>query len=212
MEALQRTLLAQDWLTFVLLTMLLIVFVLRGLSAEKLQGTFLALFNKGWVDIEIEERVGLFNSFQIIQYLFTIGVVSVSCFLIGNHYNTYSNDFTIFTIYFGSIFAYFLLKRGLELGLSNALQIQEGVNYYMRSKSIYLNSISFFLFAIIIVFAYGSLHINAFLILLFILLLFRLILLVVYNKNLIFNHLFYFILYLCAFEIAPLLILLKLML
>tara|TARA_Y100000034_G_scaffold105927_1_gene134199 strand:+ start:560697 stop:561335 length:639 start_codon:yes stop_codon:yes gene_type:complete len=212
LDALQRTLLTQDWLTFVLLSLLLIVFVLRGLSAEKLQGTFLALFNKGLVDIEIEERLGLFNPFQLVQYLFTIGVLAVSCFVVADYYNPYLNKFTVFTIYLGGVFGYFLLKRSLELGLANALQIQEGVHYYMRFKSIYLNSISFFLFAILIVFSYGSMHMNVFLTLVFILVLFRLILLVVYNKNLIFNHLFYFILYICAFEIAPLLILLKLML
>ncbi len=212
MQALERSFLSNDWLTFVLVLLTLVVFFLRGLNQEKLQGYFLGLFNKGFIDTEVEERLTIFNTFYIVQFLFCVLVIALSVFTIANHYQGIANPFNSYLWISLGTLTYFLLKKALEYGISMVLQIQGGVKFYLISKSTYLYSLSYFIFAFIVLFFYADLPINSLFFFFTFGFLFRLILMITYNKNLIFNHLFYFILYICAFEIAPLLILFKLML
>ena len=212
MQALERSFLSNDWLTFVLVLLTLVVFFLRGLNQEKLQGYFLGLFNKGFIDTEVEERFTIFNTFYIVQFLFCVLVIALSVFTIANHYQDFANPFNSYLWISLGTLTYFLLKKALEYGISMVLQIQGGVKFYLISKSTYLYSLSYFIFAFIVLFFYADLPINSLFFFFAFGFLFRLILMITYNKNLIFNHLFYFILYICAFEIAPLLILFKLML
>ena len=212
MQALERSFLSNDWLTFVLVLLTLVVFFLRGLNQEKLQGYFLGLFNKGFIDTEVEERLTIFNTFYIVQFLFCVLVIALSVFTIANHYQGFANPLNSYLWICLGTLTYLILKKALEYGISMVLQIQGGVKFYLISKSTYLYSFSYFIFAFIVLFFYADLPINSLFFFFGFGFLFRLILMITYNKNLIFNHLFYFILYICAFEIAPLLILFKLML
>lgn len=190
----------------------LVVFFLRVLNQEKLQGYFLGLFNKGFIDAEVEERMTMFNAFYILQFLYSVLIIALGIFTIANHYQTFTNPLNSFLWISAGALVYFVLKKALEYGISFVLQIQEGVKFYLISKSTYLYSLSYFIFAFIVLFFYADLPINSLFFFFAFGFLFRLILMITYNKNLIFNHLFYFILYICTFEIAPLLILFKLML
>ena len=212
MQALERSFLSNDWLTLVLVLLTLVVFFLRGLNQEKLQGYFLGLFNKGFIDTEVEERLTIFNTFYIVQFLFCVLVIALSVFTVANYYQGFANPFNSFLWITLGTLTYFVFKKALEYGISTVLQIQGGVKFYLISKSSYLYSLSYFIFAFIVLFFYADLPINSLFIFFGLGFLFRLILMITYNKNLIFNHLFYFILYICGFEIAPLLILFKLML
>ena len=212
MQALERSFLSNDWLTLVLVMLTLVVFFLRVLNQEKLQGYFLGLFNKGFIDAEVEERMTMFNAFYILQFLYSVLIIALGIFTIANHYQTFTNPLNSFLWISAGALVYFVLKKALEYGISFVLQIQEGVKFYLISKSTYLYSLSYFIFAFIVLFFYADLPINSLFFFFAFGFLFRLILMITYNKNLIFNHLFYFILYICGFEIAPLLILFKLML
>lgn len=212
MQALERSFLSNDWLTLVLVMLTLVVFFLRVLNQEKLQGYFLGLFNKGFIDAEVEERMTMFNAFYILQFLYSVLIIALGIFTIANHYQTFTNPLNSFLWISAGALVYFVLKKALEYGISFVLQIQEGVKFYLISKSTYLYSLSYFIFAFIVLFFYADLPINSLFFFFVFGFLFRLILMITYNKNLIFNHLFYFILYICGFEIAPLLILFKLML
>jgi len=212
LQALERSFLSNDWLTLVLVILTLVVFFLRVLNQEKLQGYFLGLFNKGFIDAEVEERMTIFNAFYILQFLFSVLVIALGIFTIANHYQTFTNPLNSYLWISAGALAYFVLKKALEYGISFVLQIQGGVKFYLISKSSYLYSLSYFIFIFIVLFFYADLPINSLFVCCGFGLLFRLILMITYNKNLIFNHLFYFILYICGFEIAPLLILFKLML
>jgi hypothetical protein len=212
LQALERSFLSNDWLTLVLVMLTLVVFFLRVLNQEKLQGYFLGLFNKGFIDAEVEERMTMFNAFYILQFLYSVLIIALGIFTIANHYQTFTNPLNSFLWISAGALVYFVLKKALEYGISFVLQIQEGVKFYLISKSTYLYSLSYFIFAFIVLFFYADLPINSLFFFFAFGFLFRLILMITYNKNLIFNHLFYFILYICGFEIAPLLILFKLML
>ena len=212
MQALERSFLSNDWFTLVLVLLVFLIFFLRGLNQEKLQGYFFALFNKGFIDTEVEERLTIFNTFYIVQFFFCILVIALSIFTIVSHYQDFAKPFNSFLHITAGTLSYFVLKKVFEYGISTVLQIQGGVKFYLISKSSYLYSLSYFIFALIVLFVYAALPINSLFIFLGFILSFRLILMITYNKNLIFNHLFYFILYICGFEIAPLVILFKLML
>lgn len=212
MQALERSFLTNDWLTLVLLFLILLIFVLRGLQQEKLQGYFLVFFNKGFVDTEVEERITIFNSYYVLQFLFTVTVIALSVFKISDFYYDFEKPPTTFLLINLGTLVYFVAKKALEFSISNVLQIQDGLKCYLISKSSYLYSSAYYFLAYLILFVYAKLPFNVLLFLMGSTLIIRFALIISYNKNLIFNHLFYFILYLCAFEIAPLLILFKLML
>lgn len=172
----------------------------------------MAPFYKGFVDIEFEERVSIFNPFYIILYIFCITAINLFVFVILKNSTVdlfFAQDFLWF---FLLITSYFLLKKIAEFGLKLVLNLPDVVSYYLHTKSSYLYSISFYLFLGIILFTYTNASINWYLFFLIICLIIRYFTLFINNKNMIISYLFYFILYLCAFEIAPLFILYKLML
>jgi len=97
----------------------------------------------------------------------------------------------------------------LDTTLCNMLQIQNELSYLVAAKRGYFYSSALLLFPFLIVVMYSFLStywLLGFFVLLFIL---SIVLTFVNNKNLIVSKLFYFILYLCALKIAPLLIIYK---
>jgi hypothetical protein len=125
---------------------------------------------------------------------------------------TLSVSFSSFTTTFSLVSSYFVIKSFLEVAFSSLFLIKKELRFYIVSKFAYLYSISFFLLISFVVCQFGPLNVSSFSYIVILLFFIRFIFHVSINKNLIFSELFYFILYLCAFEIAPLLTLFKLML
>ncbi|MGK0447800.1 MAG: hypothetical protein ACJA2M_001579, partial [Polaribacter sp.] len=128
-------------------------------------------------------------------------------YTLGTNEVGFSSFFSIFL----SLLSYFLFLKVVEYLFSQVFLIKTKVRFFLVSKSNYLNAISFLLYIAIVLSEYANLkqiYLYYFAAFLFFL---RFVFHLVSNKNLVFKKLFYFILYICAFEIAPLFTLFKLM-
>jgi hypothetical protein len=211
-QAIERVVIDNSWITILLVCLFACVFLLRGLSVVRLRGTVSSLFNESFIESEIEENTSFFNPFKNVIFIFSITVLALLTYKIYLYYNSSAEQgFYIFLQIFGVVFSYLTIKRLLEFLLSVVFKIDKKLDFFLVSKSVYLYSVSFFLLIAIVLVEYSQLD-TPFLVY-FSALLFsiRFIFHAVINKKLVFSELFYFILYLCAVEIAPLFVLFRLL-
>ena len=76
MQALERTIIDTNWITILLVVLLVCVFLLKGLSFERLKGNALSLINKTFIESEIEENYSFVNLFKIVVFIFSMIVIS----------------------------------------------------------------------------------------------------------------------------------------
>lgn len=207
MIALDKIDIAENWITLVLLLLLVSLFFLKKLQASKLEAYLFRLFNKGFVESECEENNGFFKLFYWIIFLFSVTVLSL---ITHRFFDFFLERDTSFIFIFFLLLLYFLLKWLLEYLLSMVFVIRKEVRFFLVSKKIYLYSISFYLFFCFILLQYTSFNVVFLAWSTGILFFLRFSFHIGYNKNLVINKLFYFILYICTLEIVPLLILFKL--
>lgn len=212
MQAIDKIVDSNNWVTLLLLLLLVGVFVLKTINPVRLKQNAFAFFNISLISNNDKSGLSFFNPFQVIIFIFSSLVFSLFVF----QYKMYvfpktDNKFIVFVGVFGTVLSYLLTKRVLEYVLTLLFLIKKGVNFYMISKINSLNSVSFLLYIALVISVYTNInqvYIIYFAIILFVI---RFVILLIRNKKLIFSKLFYFFLYLCAFEIAPLFVLYKLM-
>ncbi len=189
------------------------IFILKGLNAKKLKGIFFVFFNKSFIEDEVEERASFFKGFNLILVFFLLLLLSLLMYLFLVNLSVHKEiGFLLFCEVFTITSIYFVLKWFIEYLISLLFSIRTETKFYLISKSTYLYAITFVLYIAIIFYIYTSLDIIFLSYFALSLFLIRFAFHVFNNKNLILPKLFYFILYLCAFEIAPLFVLFKLML
>jgi hypothetical protein len=212
-QALEKITISTNWIPLVLVFLFAIIAVLKIIDAEKLKGYVFALFNKGFIEDEAAEDASLFSAFYSLLLIFSTTVLAliISSFVAERNVNlalSFSSFFSVFKV----VFSYLIIKSLFEVALVRLFLIKKQVRFYLVSKFSSLYSISFFLLVFFILFQFSPLNYSCFIYITAILFFLRFILQLGNNKNLVFGELFYFILYICAFEIAPLIILFKLML
>jgi len=189
------------------------IFLLKGLNSKRLKAISFAFFNKNFIEDEVEERTSFFSGFNLILFVFLLLLLSLLLSILSVKFTTSKEEgFLLFCKIFIATGIYFIVKWLLEYLISILFLIRRETRFYLVSKVNYLYAISFVIYIAVILVTYTSLKVSFLGYFVFILFLIRFIFHVVNNKNLILSKLFYFILYLCAFEIAPLFVLLKLML
>lgn len=208
MYAIPREVISNNWMTVVFLFMWVLLFVLKKIDPEKLRGTISSVFNKGFIEIETQEEFSFFTVFQSVLFLFSTLVFSLFfSILISEYVENYKLEAAFFLKVFLGVFGYLLFKRLLEFLLATLFSIKKEVNYFLFSKYSYLYAVSFAGFLGLLIYSYSYSNSVFLALLLGVLLTVRFLVLFTNNKKLILNELFYFMLYLCAFEIAPLLVL-----
>jgi hypothetical protein len=213
LQALEKITISTNWISLVLVFLFAIIAVLKIIDAEKLKGYVFALFNRGFIESEAEEDTSLFSSFYSLLFIFSATVVALTISLLAAERNVnFSFSFSSFFSVLKAVFCYLIIKILLELVLVRLFLIKKQLRFYLVSKLSYLYSISFFLLVFFVLFQFSPLDDPCFIYITVSLFFLRFIFLLGNNKKLVFSELFYFILYICAFEIAPLLTLFKLML
>jgi hypothetical protein len=211
MQAIERVAIMNNWITIVFVFALILVVLLKSLDAQKLKGYVFAVFNKGFVEVEAKEGTSFFTLFQNLLFLFTSTIVSlIVYFLLTIFSQQTATNYITFGVVFFSVFGYFLLRWFLEFLIGVLFLIRNVTKPFLFSKFSYLHSISFGFFILLILYHYTFSNPRFLVIGTVLIILIRLFFLLNNNKNLIISKLFYFILYLCAFELAPLFILYKL--
>ena len=211
MQALEKIVINTDWISIILVFLFAIIAVLKIIDGDKLKGYVFALFNKSFIEDEVEEKTSFFSSFYSLLFIFSSSVLAlVISFLVAATNKNTSFSLSFFFLILGIIWSYFTIKTLLEIGIIRLFFIKKEVRFYVVSKFGYLYSISFFLIILFVLFRFGPLIFSFFIATTLGLFFLKFVFQVVNNKNLVFGKLFYFILYLCAFEIAPLIIMFKL--
>lgn len=211
MQALEKIVINTNWISIILVFLFAIIAILKIIDGDKLKGYVFALFNKGFIQDEVEENTSFFSSFYSLLFIFSSVVLAlVTSLLVAETNKNTSFSLSSFFLILGIIWSYFTIKSLLEIGVISLFFIKKEVRFYVVSKFGYLYSISFFLIILFVLFRFGPLNFSFFIAATLGLFFLKFVFQVVNNKNLVFGKLFYFILYLCAFEIAPLLIMFKL--
>lgn len=214
MQATQRIYEYQDWITIMFLACFVLLVLAKILFPQRFE-EFTSLLNSGkFIAFKGKENKA-FHAFNIL--LLSIQSLAVSIFIF-IAYNYFFDSNTIPIIIFIRILTAYvcltLIKAGVEKIIGNIFEMDEKMDYYIFQKFSYRNFISLFILAASLLLIYtinptaliigtiGSIVIisNA------------IALIIIYRRNqtLLSANWFYFILYLCALEIAPYFILFKL--
>lgn len=215
MEALERYSISNDWLTVAILLILVLLVVSRKLFENRFED-FIALFTSGkYLVIKSREHKALFG-FNVIFLIIHILSISILLFVIYRLLLSPATDQTgvIFLRIFTAYGFFVLLKITVEKIIANIFDIDDVAENYLFHKHTYRNFISILVLPLTILLIYtafsglGMLYFLGGVLLLGIT--YSLYNVIKKNMGLIGRNWFYFILYLCALEIAPYIILYKL--
>ncbi|REH56509.1 uncharacterized protein DUF4271 [Tenacibaculum gallaicum] len=208
MQAIERITNHDSWITLVIVLAIVLLAMMKSLKPTKLYGYSVAFITPGFFHKRMEEGASFFSPFKLFLFSFSTIVISLFLFLTLVS-EIYSHSFLAFLGLFLFVILYFLVRFLIDYALANILGLSSIVNYFLHTKSGYLYVLCIWLLPIIILYQYTFTN-KLFLIYSFIILLiFRAFLILTNNKKLVISKLFYFILYFCTLEIAPLLILYK---
>ena len=211
MQALDRIDFSNNWLTLVFVFALILLVVLKTINQQKLFGYSSAFFIKGFIAKKTEERESQLQIFNIVLLCFSAIIYAVFFSLVITLFLTETVSFSIFITVLGFVSVYLVLFLVLDLGLAKLFEVENETSYLFSTKIAYLYNTALILFPVLIITSYSDLGAVVLFWVFISMFLLSLLLLFVNNKNLILNKLLYFILYLCALEIAPLLIIYKIM-
>ena len=210
MQALERIDFSNNWITLVFILCLLLLFVLKTLNSQQFFEYSRAFFLKGFIEKKVEERASFFTAFNVILYVFSVLVYAL---FFTHLVSIFSVDITInFQLYLkitGIVFGYYSIFKFLDFLLCSLLEVRHQLANVIAAKLGYSYNIALFLFPFLLLTTYSFLNIYGLLSVFIILFTLSFVLSFINNKNLIISKLFYFILYLCALEITPLLIIYK---
>lgn len=206
-----------DWITLVFFIIFIILVAIKVFFKERLAHTSILFFSKKYLTIYYsKEKRKTFNYFQFLFFLVQLLTFSLIIFEI----QTYKEpsitplSINIFFIILFIVFLYFVLRFFIGVFLSSLFNFTEIHKKILFEKTNYYNVLAISMLPFLLFLFYAGDYKNIFskiaLIVLVVLLIYRYMLVLGNNKKLILNNLFYFILYLCALEIAPLVIILKL--
>jgi hypothetical protein len=210
MQAIDRIVISHNWITITVVFAMLLLFVLKKVDQTRLIGYSKSFFITGFIEGKVKEKPSFFSFFNLLIFVFTMLVISLSFLLLIQQYlPSYTTDFSFFITLLGFVTIYFLIFLVTDVALSSVFQIKKELHYFIIAKMSYLYTMAIWLFPILILIIYGLKNTTVLAVIIGVLFALRVLLILTNNKSLIVNKLFYFILYLCAFEIAPLLIFYK---
>ncbi|WP_370630565.1 MULTISPECIES: DUF4271 domain-containing protein [unclassified Tenacibaculum] len=208
LQAIERTITNDNWITLVILFVIILLAIMKLIKPNKLLGYALAFFTPGFFQKKVQNNVSIYSPFHLLLFSFSSIVISLFLFFVFTP-KIYDQSFLNYLILLSIISLYFFIRRLLDFTFSNILGLSLVTKYFLYTKSGYLYTLSLWLFPAIILYQYAfkeNLYLLSFFLILFA---FRGFLILLNNKRLVISKLFYFILYFCVLEIAPLLILYK---
>ncbi len=215
-EFINRNTYHTDWITGVLLLIVLLLGFAKKIHPDKFNKT-LRLFtsNKFFLNYGKETNLA-FNTFSNVMYIVQLLSFTLVGYLIIRKWEQFGGiSLTLnYFQFFGLITLFFtgkLLAVKLIGFIFNFNKLQD---YLIFLKISYLNLIAVYLIPLIAFLAYSEIIntqiIYFSIIYILFLFLFSYLLILLNNKKIIYNNFFYFILYICTLEIAPLLLVMKL--
>ena len=183
---------------------------MKIVNRSLLRSIVLTPLNFSVIQRDERQKGGLFNKFLLLLYAFTIVLISLFLYKVLSSKSILGKNFTDFLWVFLGVVLFVIIKKSLDYALIYLLQIKNILDDFLvdKSKSFYANIFSIYVLLILTEFTQFSekqlLWISG------LFFLYRFIFIGIKNKKLLFNNMFYFILYICTLEITPLLIIYKL--
>lgn len=210
MQNIHRTIESLDWITFILVGCVILVTVLRVVYPKRFDDFIkLPISNNYFLTKGKFEE--LKHPFSVLFFL--IQVLTLSLFIFLFFLVKGGLSATIFIKITLASFTFILMKTCIEKLIGSIFDIETIINKYIFTKLSYRNFISLFLIVLNFIF-YFSVKPTMLLLFMFsgLIIVLNLFILFINYKNyrsLIFSNFFYFLLYICALEISPYLILYK---
>ncbi len=205
MQAIERITTQNNWITLVVLLGIVLLVIMKLIKPNQLLGYTIAFFISGFFKKKTQENTPFYSFFNLLLFSFSSITISLFLFLI-IYPEKQEHSFFNFLALFSILTTYFIVRHLLDYFLSNILGLSLATKYFLVTKSGYLNTLSLWLFPSIIIYQYAFNNNFFLLTIFFILFVFRVFLILINNKRIVILKLFYFILYFCTLEIAPLLI------
>ena len=211
MEALDRTFLSNDWITGILLLSLLCMVFAKELFYNRFLNFIILPFNNKYIFL-YNKKGRLLTGFHLAFTLFQVLNLALFAYLgslAWEHEPRWGNSF-VFPILLGSLLAFTLAKIGLQLMAGYIFNREKLISSLIFKKISYLNYSTLALFAANLLLAYllpqsKAIVLAGILVALLVNTIGWITILKMHQKY-VSTHFFYFILYLCALEIAPLVI------
>ena len=205
------------WVSLVFLAILIFLTWAKVLYKDRLLHTAsLFIANKYLFIYFNKEKNDIINLFQFLLFLTQILVLALLLYFANNlwQFSDRLNGLNGYLLLLAGVGLYFCLRYLIGLFLAEIFNIKTKYDKIVYDKVSYFNNLILWILPFLILSAFANIHQEIFFKITFsvllILLILRYALVLANNKKLIVNNLFYFILYLCALEIAPLAIILKL--
>lgn len=214
MQAVERAITSNDWVTVILLICFFLLVLLKFVNQDRLRRHLMLNNTKGFMENELLENNAFFSVFSMLFLLFSALSFSLLILTVADFYL----DTPIFTLLnysmvLAGLLAFQIVQNLIQTGIRTLFSIKnKAVEVLLISQRSYVYAISIFIFLANILLFYSDLNAKYGLFVVALMLGTGLLIFLNTNKKLILSKLFYFILYLCAFKLAPLLVLFKLIL
>lgn len=205
------------WVSLVFLAILIFLTWAKVLYKDRLFHTATLFVSTKYLFIYFgKEKNDILNLFQFFLFMVQLLTIALLLYFANNfwHFSDRLNAVDGFLLLVAGVGLYFCFRYLMGLFLAEIFNIKNRHNRIVYDKVSYFNNLILWLLPFLMLIAYADIYKEFFLKITFfvlaLLLILRYILVLSNNKKLIVNNLFYFIMYLCALEIAPLAIILKL--
>ena len=214
-EVIERIFMSKDWITIILLIVIaLLIFnkVRHPLKFNKLQSL---LYSPYYINTYSKSTPLLINVFNIAFIVIFIIIISLLLFVAFIEYGLAKNtsDVIPFLRILLYVFSFIFIRFILGFLLALLFEKEKEQQYFTFLKLSYLSSFSVLILPLLIINFYidSTFFTKLVIIIAALLLLYFFILQIKNNQKLVYSKMFYFILYLCALEIAPYLVVYKLL-
>lgn len=208
MNWINRQLPAENWITIVLLVCLFMVAMAKIINEKKFKDYLILPVNNRYF-LLYEKGAKMFSGFHLVNTVFQLLCTSLFVFLMLRHFGLEQDQSSIrlFLYIIVGVLSFMFFKWLLQKGIGNLFQINALIDAYLYQKWSYLNYSAMFLLVAntLLVYTFNSLAPAIYIFAIFFLLINFVgwvITIKMYQKA-VSNNIFYFILYLCALEISP---------
>ena len=199
-----------DWVTLIMVGCILIIAILKVIYPKRFND-FIRLPVSNNYFLAKGKSEELRHPFSIL--LFVIQLISISLFVNLFFLEKGKANVLLFLQILFVVFVFIIVKTSIEKMIGAIFSIEKLIDHYIYEKLSYRNFLSLLLIITNLIFYFSiKPDLNTLLILTGILFLVNMLILSYSYKNyrsLIFSNLFYFLLYICALEISPYLLLYK---
>ncbi len=214
MQAVERAINSKDWVTVIILICFFLLVLLKFVNQDRLRRHLTPFRSKGFMENELAENNAFFSIFSLLFLVFStlsfslLIVTILDLYLIPDMFSLIN-----FLMVSAGLLIFQIVQNLIQTGIRSLFSIKNKVvEVLIISQRSYAYSFSIFIFLINMLCYYSDLNAKFGMYTAVLVLGVGLLYFLNTNKKLILSKLFYFILYLCAFKLAPLLVLFKLIL